>query len=93
MEKRIIPKFATEAEEAQWWFDHEDFLLQKFERAEAEGTLGRGRAMRRAMEADTILLDAADAARARIAAERKGMQYQAYVKMLIHEALEKEPIA
>ncbi len=87
------PKFASEAEEAQWWFEHQDFLLQKFERAEAEGILGRGRAMLRALGADTILLDEADAERARNAAERKGMQYQAYVKMLIHEALEKESAA
>jgi len=87
------PKFANEAEEAQWWFEHPDFLLQKFERAEEEGTLGRGRAMGRALAADAILLDAEDASRARAAAERKGMQYQAYVKMLIHEALEKESAA
>ncbi len=24
MEKRIIPAFETEAEEAQWWFDHRE---------------------------------------------------------------------
>jgi len=95
MERQVVtpPKFASEAEESEWWFEHQDFLLQKFERAEAEGTLGRGRAIRRALAADAILLDEEDAARARDAAERKGMQYQAYVKMLIHEALEKESAA
>jgi predicted DNA binding CopG/RHH family protein len=43
------------------------------------------------MEAEALIqLDAEDASKARLAAGRRGMQYQAYVKMLIHEALEKE---
>jgi predicted DNA binding CopG/RHH family protein len=89
-----IPKFASEAEEAAWWFEHQDELLEEFKDASAEGRLGMGTAMRRALAADsTIQLDAEDVSRARAVAERKGMQYQAYVKMLIHEALEKESAA
>jgi predicted DNA binding CopG/RHH family protein len=49
--------------------------------------------MRRALAADAILLDEEDAVRAFVAARRRGMQYQAFVKMLIHEALEKESAA
>jgi hypothetical protein len=88
-----IPKFRTETEEADWWYENRDFVSAEFERAEAEGTLGRGRAMRRALAADAILLDEEDAVRAFVAARRRGMQYQAFVKMLIHEALEKESAA
>jgi hypothetical protein len=35
-----LPKFETEAEEAQWWFDHRDDLSDEFLRRAAEGTLG-----------------------------------------------------
>jgi len=45
------------------------------------------------LAADVILLDEEDAARALAAAQRRGMQYQAYVKKLVHEALEKESAA
>jgi len=41
MEKRIIPTFATEAEEADWWFDNQDELAKDFEQAFAEGRLRR----------------------------------------------------
>ncbi len=37
-----MPKFETEAEEAQWWFDHRDDLSDEFIRRAAEGTLGEG---------------------------------------------------
>jgi hypothetical protein len=95
MERQDIttPKFASEAEEAQWWFEHQDSLLEKFKSAEVDGTLGRGRALQRALAADVILLDEEDAVRALAAAQRRGMQYQAYVKKLVHEALEKESAA
>jgi len=89
-----IPKFANETEEADWWYEHRDLVIKEFERAEVEGRLGRGTAMKLALEREhSIQLDIEDAARARAAAKRKGMQYQAYVKMLIHEALEKESAA
>jgi hypothetical protein len=37
-----MPQFETEAEEAQWWFDHRDDLSDEFVRRAAEGTLGEG---------------------------------------------------
>ena len=46
MEKRILPDFKSEAEEAKWWFDHQDELDKDFEQAAAEGRLGRGTAAR-----------------------------------------------
>jgi predicted DNA binding CopG/RHH family protein len=90
----IVPKFASEAEEAKWWFEHQDFLLEEFKKASAEGRLGIGTAMRRAQTpTTTIRLDPGDIAKARVVAARRGLKYQTYLKMLIHEALEKEPAA
>jgi predicted DNA binding CopG/RHH family protein len=40
-----------------------------------------------------IQLDLIDASRAQAVAARKGIPYQAYIKAIIHEALEKEPAA
>lgn len=45
-----VPKFSNEAEEADWWFVHQDDLLKQFEQAAAEGKIGVGRAKRRAEE-------------------------------------------
>jgi len=97
-ERLTIPKFATEAEEAKWWFEHQDFMLSEFKRAESEGRLGVGTMKRQAEErartpTTSIRLDPADIAKARIVAEKRGLRYQTYLKMLIHEALEKESAA
>ncbi len=37
MEKRVIPAFKTEAEEAQWWFDHRDEIAADVLAAVREG--------------------------------------------------------
>jgi predicted DNA binding CopG/RHH family protein len=86
-----IPKFANDTEEADWWYDNRHLVEEDFLKAAADGKLGRGTAMRRALTAESaIQLDREDAARAQAAAHRRGMPYQDYLKMLIHEALEKE---
>jgi uncharacterized protein len=41
-EKLRVPKFATEAEEAQWWYDHREDLTKAFEDAVARGDLHSG---------------------------------------------------
>ncbi len=99
-----IPKFATEAEEADWWFHNQDVMLQEFRRAAAEGRLGRGTLMRRAKEAEVtgqsqryepITLDLApeDAAKAYAIAQQRGLDYRALLTMLIHESLAKADAA
>jgi uncharacterized DUF497 family protein/predicted DNA binding CopG/RHH family protein len=92
MEKRIIPKFASEAEEAQWWFDNQEELDKDFAQALAEGRLQRRTWSRppAAVPTTTIRLDPADIEMARAQAEKKGLKYQTYLKMVIHEALMKE---
>ena len=87
-EKRVLPDFKSEAEEAKWWFDNQDELLKDFEKAAAEGRLGRGTAARLGgIPTTTIRLDPGDIALAREQASQRGLKYQTYLKMLVHEAL------
>ena len=37
-----IPKFASEAEEAKWWYDNREILSEEFQKAAKEGRLRRG---------------------------------------------------
>jgi predicted DNA binding CopG/RHH family protein len=91
MEKRVLPDFKSEAEEAKWWFDNQDELDKDFAMAAAEGRLGRGTAARiGGIPTTTIRLDPVDIEMARSLAQKKGLKYQTYLKMLLHEALERE---
>ena len=83
--------FKNETEEAQWWEEHQDSLAGAFEQAAAQGTLGRGTAARKGnTPTTTIRLDPSDIAKARAQAERRGLKYQTYLKMLIHESLQEK---
>jgi predicted metal-dependent hydrolase len=94
-----IPAFASEAEEAKWWFENEDLIAKEFEKAAKEGRLGRGGIRRLFAErgipfkepkptpTTTIRLDREDIAKARVQAAERGLRYQTYLKMIIHEAL------
>jgi hypothetical protein len=100
-----IPAFATEAEEAKWWFENDDKIAAEFEKAAKEGRLGRGGVRRLLAEkgipfrepqkapaptpTTTIRLDPDDIAKARVQAAKRGLRYQTYLKMIIHEALQK----
>jgi hypothetical protein len=95
--KLRLPKFANEAEEAQWWYDHRRELAGSFEKAAAGSELHVGSPGRVARErtggitpTTTIRLDPGDISRARMLAEKRGLRYQTYLKMLIHETLEYE---
>ena len=81
--------FANEAEEAAWWESNEDALADEFEKATAEGRAGIGTvAKRAALPSTTIRLDPDDIAKARVQAAKRGLRYQTYLKMIIHEALQ-----
>jgi hypothetical protein len=87
--KRIIPSFATEAEEAKWWFDHSDELDKDFEEAIANGTLKRRATARRfGFVSNFVDLKPNDADKARELAARQGVEFEAFVQNLVHEALE-----
>ena len=91
-----IPKFGSEAEEAQWWFDHREDTAGWMEEAAAEGSttnlagILRKRSQGGPTPTVSIRIDPADLSRARVLAERRGLRYQTYLKMLLHEALEQE---
>jgi hypothetical protein len=102
-----IPAFATEAEEAKWWFENDDLIGTEFEKAAKEGRLGRGGVRRLFAEkgipfpepkapsptpTTTIRLDPEDIAKARVQAAQRGLRYQTYLKMIIHEALRSEEL-
>ncbi len=80
-----IPKFRTEAEEAEWWDRHPDAATEIMERA-----LKSGKARRAVpLKTVTMRLPIPDIKTAQDLAHRKGLPYQTYIKMLLHEALEK----
>jgi predicted DNA binding CopG/RHH family protein len=88
-----VPQFETEGDEARWWVENQDQLAQQFKRAAADGKLGRGTVARRGnTPTTTIRLDPEDIAKARFHAQQRGLKYQTYLKMLIHQALREEEL-
>jgi predicted DNA binding CopG/RHH family protein len=82
------PEFKSEAEEAQWYASNHDALLSEFQNAAKDGTLGRGTLAKRGLTpTTTIRLDKRDIELAKRQAEQRGLRYQTYLKMLIHQAL------
>jgi predicted DNA binding CopG/RHH family protein len=93
------PPFKTETQEAEWWAKNQDLIANRFEQAKAEGKLGKGTVARvareRAIEGGasptiTIRLAKEDLTRARTLAAERGLRYQTYLKMLLHQALDSE---
>lgn len=96
--KRTVPAFASEAEEAAWWYEnrktHDKAFAAAVENGEAQVLTGeklreRIEASRAKTPAQVISLrvPAADLAIARRQAEKKGLPYQTYIKSLLHETL------
>ena len=91
MDSKSLPKFANETEEAQWWYEQRAELTAKAEAAEARGEARlRPLAPSDAAKNITIRVPEQDLARARGLAAKRGLRYQTYLKMLLHEALEAE---
>ena len=82
----LIPKFRSETEEAEWWNSHPDVATEIMKRAVKAGKA------RRAVPLKTITmrLPVPDIKAAQDLARQKGLPYQTYIKMLLHEALERE---
>ena len=57
-----VPRFLSESEEAQWWFDHQDDLASAFAGA-AEDGFGRSEAFRKCIFREGLICN--DSARAR----------------------------
>jgi predicted DNA binding CopG/RHH family protein len=91
METLKIPKFDNETDEANWLFENREALAGEFLKAAQEGRVRQGTLKHRSITPPTtIRLAPEDISRARARAERRGLRYQTYLKMLIHEALERE---
>ena len=94
--KLLIPAFKNETEEVAWWEKH---------RAEVEADLRdaiRGRKTislrdvmvearrKKVLLPVTIRLPSEDVATAKRLADDKGIGYQTYIKLLLHDALQRE---
>jgi len=90
--KLIVPKFPSEAEDANWHRRNRRALEGAMERRILEGsTLTLRQAETHAKTRPvTLRLAATDIDTARAMAAQKGIGYQTYVKMLLHEALCRE---
>ena len=90
-----IPKFSSEEQEALWWDEHKATVEENLIAAMRDGTAQRGTAQRLTAEVRgskniTIRMPLADLERARQLSSRRGLAYQTFIKMLLHEALDSE---
>jgi predicted DNA binding CopG/RHH family protein len=82
----VLPRFKSEAEEAKWWDAHPDVATEIMKRAIKSGKARRAIPLKTV----TMRLPVPDLEAAQELAARKRLPYQTYIKMLLHEALEKE---
>jgi len=93
----------TEREDARWFEENQDRLLKLFERAEKKGVLRIGsksvgitlsrrtHSLKKPPSQKVMLrIPNSDLDRARRQAAGRGIGYQTYIKMLLHEGLERE---
>jgi predicted DNA binding CopG/RHH family protein len=92
-----MPKFETEAEEADWWASPAGraYVKRKSAAAAIKGTTAAGSSLvaklnRKSSVQIAIRLPEADIKRAREIAGRKGIGYQTLLKMVVHEGLQRE---
>ena len=92
MSHQPIPKFASEEEEAAWWDAHPEVLAERFLTARQQGQVRRlsQTNLPGAAETVTIRIPQQELKRARTLAAKRGLRYQTYLKMLLHEALDAE---
>lgn len=99
MKKKPIdmPRFADEAEEADWWASRSgrEFVKQKSAEPAKRGSASKGsrlvgRLNRTPSVQIALRLPEPDVTKAREIAARKGVGYQTLLKMLVHEGLRRE---
>lgn len=95
MKKLIVPKFASEAQEAKWWDDRMTTVEQNLVEAIKSGTARRGGPARvlhgpRESKPITIRIAVADIERVQGLAAKKGIDCQTYIEMLLKDALDRE---
>jgi predicted DNA binding CopG/RHH family protein len=93
--KLVIPSFKSEGDEAAWWENHRVAVEADLRAAMRENkTLSLQDVMiqakqKKALLPVTIRLANEDIVTARQLADDKGVGYQTYIKLLLHEALQK----
>jgi predicted DNA binding CopG/RHH family protein len=80
-----IPKFKSEAKEAEWWEAHAEVATEIMAHAIKSGSARRG-----PFRTVTMRLPVSDIQAAQSLAKRKGMPYQTYIKMMLHQTIQKE---
>jgi hypothetical protein len=86
-----VPKFATETEEADWWYDNREQHSEEFAKAFAEGRVRQGSGivhyLAQLEKARKLLADEQDAVRLAKLAFRKGVDVEVYLNELVHNAI------
>jgi hypothetical protein len=93
MKTLVVPKFESDDEEAQWWYNHKDIVEHNLSEALRNGTGNRGtmqRVLRQARGSKSIALPPADLERAEKLSRQKKVDFQTYMKALLHKALDQE---
>ena len=93
-QKRVIPAFKSETEEAEWWYKNRSRLDKDFVEAAESGKLKRldqatlkARLAASRSRVVSIRLPENDIDLARRQAAQKGLPYQTYIKSVLHQAL------
>jgi predicted DNA binding CopG/RHH family protein len=91
-QKRAIPAFKSESEEAEWWFKNRGRLdkdlveaarnLKRLDQAALKTRLAASKS-----RVVSIRLPETDLKLARQQASQKGLPYQTYIKSVLHQAL------
>jgi len=94
--KLFIPSFQSESAEAAWWEKHRAAVEADLRTAMRErktislpDVIAEAR-RKKELQPVTIRLASEDIAAARRLADDKGVGYQTYIKLLLHDALQKE---
>jgi predicted DNA binding CopG/RHH family protein len=92
-ERLVVPSFNSEAEEAEWYQAHKREVEQDFLRAWKEGKTFRKSPKNPALRPITIRLPVDDIQRAQKQASQRGVGYQTYLRMILHQALRQKATA
>lgn len=95
-ERKELPAFKSEREEADWWYDNREKHAEEFIVAMAEGRVQQGGMARRLAAARAYAaygLDRKDVSRAETLAEHRGMSLEKYLSQIVHEAIDREESA
>jgi predicted DNA binding CopG/RHH family protein len=94
--KLVIPSFLSESAEAAWWEKHRAAVeadlraaMRERKTVSLEEIMAQSRRKKELLPV-TIRLAIEDIAAARQLADSKGIGYQTYIKLLLHDALVKE---